>query len=40
MSNVVDVHIRTLRAKIDKSLGIDSIGTVWKVGYRLRAPVV
>ena len=36
MSNVIDVHIKALRAKIDKPFGADSIETVWKVGYRLR----
>jgi DNA-binding response OmpR family regulator len=37
MSNVVDVHIKALRAKIDKPFGEDTIETVWRVGYRLRA---
>jgi len=36
MSNVVDVHVRSLRAKIDKPFQADSIETVWRVGYRLR----
>ncbi len=35
MSNVVDVHVRALRAKIDKPFGCESIETVWRVGYRL-----
>jgi two-component system OmpR family response regulator len=37
MSNVVDVHVKSLRAKIDKPFGADSIETIWRVGYRLRA---
>jgi two-component system OmpR family response regulator len=37
MSNVVDVHVKALRAKIDKPFGVESIETVWRVGYRLRA---
>lgn len=37
MSNVVDVHVKSLRAKIDKPFDRDSIETVWRVGYRLRA---
>jgi two-component system OmpR family response regulator len=37
MSNVVDVHVKSLRAKIDKPFATDSIETVWRVGYRLRA---
>lgn len=36
MSNVVDVHVKSLRAKIDKPFETDSIETVWRVGYRLR----
>jgi two-component system OmpR family response regulator len=36
MSNVVDVHVKSLRAKIDKPFQRDSIETVWRVGYRLR----
>lgn len=35
-SNVVDVHIRYLREKIDVPFGTDSIETVRGVGYRLR----
>jgi two-component system, OmpR family, response regulator len=35
-SNVVDVYVRYLRAKIDRPFGIDSIETVRGVGYRLR----
>lgn len=36
-SNVVDVYIRHLRAKIDRPFGIDSIETIRGVGYRLRS---
>jgi two-component system, OmpR family, response regulator len=35
-SNVVDVYVRYLRAKIDRPFGLDSIETVRGVGYRLR----
>ena len=35
-SNVVDVHIRNLRMKIDRPFGRASLETVRKVGYRLR----
>jgi two-component system, OmpR family, response regulator len=35
-SNVVDVHVRALRAKIDRPFGTDSIETVRGAGYRLR----
>jgi two-component system OmpR family response regulator len=35
-SNVVDVYVRRLRAKIDRPFGKDSIETVRGVGYRLR----
>jgi two-component system OmpR family response regulator len=35
-SNVVDVYVRRLRAKIDHPFGRDSIETVRGVGYRLR----
>ena len=35
-SNLVDVHIRNLRMKIDRPFGLDSIDTVRRVGYRLR----
>jgi two-component system, OmpR family, response regulator len=34
-SNVVDVHIRQLRARIDRPFGVQSIETVRGVGYRL-----
>ena len=35
-SNLIDVHIRNLRMKIDRPFGIDSIDTIRGVGYRLR----
>ncbi len=35
-SNVVAVHIRQLRERIDEPFGLDSIETVRGVGYRLR----
>jgi two-component system OmpR family response regulator len=35
-SNVVDVYVRYLREKIDRSFGTDTIETVRGVGYRLR----
>jgi two-component system, OmpR family, response regulator len=35
-SNVVDVHVRRLRRRIDIPFGTDSIETVRGVGYRLR----
>ena len=36
-SNVVDVHIRALRDKIDRPFGVRSIETVRGIGYRVRA---
>lgn len=36
LSNVIDVHVRTLRAKVDEPFGCHSIETVRGVGYRLR----
>jgi two-component system OmpR family response regulator len=36
-SNVVDVYVGYLRAKIDRPFDVDSIETVRGVGYRLRA---
>ena len=36
MSNVVDVHVRSLRNKVDRPFGCDTIETVPRVGYRLR----
>jgi two-component system, OmpR family, response regulator len=35
-SNVVDVHVRNLRMKIDRPFGRSSLETVRRVGYRLR----
>jgi two-component system OmpR family response regulator len=35
-SNVVDVYVRYLRAKIDEPFGTDSIETIRGVGYRWR----
>jgi two-component system OmpR family response regulator len=35
-SNVVDVYVRYLRAKIDEPFGVDSIETIRGVGYRWR----
>jgi two-component system, OmpR family, response regulator len=35
-SNVVDVHIRGLRDKIDRPFGVTSVETVRGTGYRLR----
>jgi two-component system, OmpR family, response regulator len=35
-SNVVDQHVRALRARIDRPFGTDSIETVRGSGYRLR----
>jgi two-component system, OmpR family, response regulator len=37
-SNVVDVHVKALRDRVDRPFGTDSIETVRGVGYRLRAP--
>ena len=36
-SNVIDVYVRYLRAKVDRPFGLSSIETVRGVGYRLRA---
>jgi two-component system OmpR family response regulator len=36
-SNVVDVHIRALRDKIDRRFGVTTLETVRGAGYRLRA---
>ncbi|HET6830229.1 MAG TPA: response regulator transcription factor [Solirubrobacterales bacterium] len=36
-SNVIDVYVRYLRAKVDEPFGADSIETVRGVGYRWRA---
>jgi two-component system OmpR family response regulator len=35
-SNVVDVHVRNLRGKIDRPFGRNSLETVRGVGYRIR----
>ncbi len=35
-SNVIDVHIRALRDKIDRPFGVRSIETVRGIGYRMR----
>lgn len=35
-SNVVDVHVRALREKIDRRFGVHSLETVRGAGYRLR----
>jgi two-component system OmpR family response regulator len=37
-SNVIDVHIRAIRKKIDDPFGTDSIETVRGMGYRFRRP--
>jgi two-component system, OmpR family, response regulator len=36
-SNVVDVHVRRLRQKLDERFGVETIETVRGVGYRLRS---
>jgi two-component system OmpR family response regulator len=36
-SNVIDVYVRYLREKLDRSFGADSLETVRGVGYRLRS---
>jgi two-component system OmpR family response regulator len=36
-SNVVDVYVRYLRAKIDRPFGVNTLHTVRGVGYRLTA---
>jgi two-component system OmpR family response regulator len=36
-SNVVDVYMRYLRAKVDRPFGVETIETVRGVGYRLRS---
>jgi two-component system OmpR family response regulator len=35
-SNIIDVYIKNLRAKIDRPFGVRSIETVRRAGYRLR----
>ncbi|HWJ80628.1 MAG TPA: response regulator transcription factor [Nocardioides sp.] len=37
-SNVIDVHLATIRAKIDKPFGTQTITTVRGAGYRVDAP--
>jgi two-component system OmpR family response regulator len=37
-SNVVDVYVRYLRAKIDRPFDVDTLQTVRGVGYRLTVP--
>jgi two-component system OmpR family response regulator len=39
-SNVIDVHLAAIRAKIDKPYGTDTITTLRGVGYRLETAVV
>jgi two-component system, OmpR family, response regulator len=36
-SNVIDVHLASVRAKVDRPFGTDSITTLRGVGYRLEA---
>ena len=38
MTNIVDVHIRALRAKIDRPVSVSLIKTVRGVGYVLETP--
>ena len=37
-SNVIDVHVATIRAKIDRPFGTSSITTVRGAGYRMEQP--
>jgi len=37
-SNVIDVHLASIRAKIDRAFGTDTITTVRGVGYRVDPP--
>ncbi|HQR25976.1 MAG TPA: response regulator transcription factor [Nocardioides sp.] len=37
-SNVIDVHVAAIRAKIDRPFGTDTITTLRGVGYRLEVP--
>jgi two-component system OmpR family response regulator len=37
-SNVVDVYVRYLRAKVDRPFGVETLETVRGAGYRLRDP--
>jgi len=36
-SNVIDVYVRYLREKLDRSFGTESLETIRGVGYRLRS---
>ena len=36
-SNVIDVYVRYLREKLDRSFGVNSLETVRGIGYRLRS---
>jgi two-component system OmpR family response regulator len=38
-SNVIDVHLAAIRAKIDKPFGTDTITTLRGVGYRVEPAV-
>jgi len=38
MTNIVDVHIRALRAKVDREFSAPLIHTVRGVGYVLKTP--
>jgi two-component system OmpR family response regulator len=38
-SNVIDVHLAAIRAKIDRPFGVESITTLRGVGYRLEQTV-
>src|SRR5918996_4377544 len=38
MTNIVDVHIRALRAKIDRPFGVSLLYTIRGVGYALETP--
>jgi two-component system, OmpR family, response regulator len=37
-SNVIDVHLAAIRAKVDRPFGTSSITTVRGAGYRLESP--
>ena len=37
-SNVIDVHLAAIRAKIDKPFGVETITTLRGVGYRVDSP--
>ena len=38
LTNIVDVHIRSLRTKIDRDFSVPLIHTVRGVGYVLKVP--